>query len=251
MKKLFYLPLFICLLTFSSCINIIEELFLEKDGTGVYTLTMDMSGIMENGGIRSLMQMGGEELQSEDNPFNGEEPVEVDTVMYMKDAPDSIRIAFGNDALLDKISIHQVVSESKELMTTKFTLNFDKIAEIAQFLNNLDKLQSSDNPMSGGGGALFPSGNGKLKLFSLNKRTLTRFPSPSSAEEMSEEEMGMMKMMLADATYTTIYHLPGKVQKTTMANAVVNEKTVTLEYPAMDAIEGKINLEGLIKFKKK
>ncbi len=253
MKKLIYLPLIALFLSLTSCINVIEELFLKKDGTGTYTITMDMSSIMEGGGIRSLMQMSGEEISDTDNPFSGDEPVEMDTIMHMSDAPDSVRMAFGNDELLNKIKIHQEISEAKEIMKTTFTIDFDKLAEVEEFLNNLDKLQgASDNPMAGGGGGLLPSGNGKLKLFDLTKRTLTRLPGAKADQpELGEEELGMMKMMMADASYKTIYHLPGKVKAATMENAVVDGKTVTIEYSMMDALESKAKMEGLIKFKKR
>ena len=252
MKKIIYLPLIACLLSLTSCIDIVEELFLKKDGTGTYSITMDMSGIMADGGIRSLMQMAGEDAASEDNPFSGDDPVEMDTIMYMKDAPDSVRLAFGNDALLNKISIHQQISESKELMKTVFSIKFDKLSEVEEFLNNMDKLQGADNPMAGAGGGLLPSGNGKLKLFSLAKRSLTRFPAVQSDQSaLGEEEMGMMKMMMADASYKTIYHLPGKVKAATMKNAVVDGKTVTVEYSMTEAIENKAKMEGMIKFKKR
>lgn len=253
MKKLFYLTVTLCFFTFTSCINIIEEMFLNLDGTGTYSISIDMSGIMENGGMRSMMkQFGGEEAQSEDNPFNSEEPVEVDSIMYMKDAPDSVRLAFGNDELLNKIHMHQQISESKEIMRTDFILKFDKISEISDFLNNIDKLQSSsDNPLGGGaGGGLLPTGGGAMKIFQMAGKTLTRLPA-KQAEKIDDEELGMMKMMLADATYKTIYHLPGKVKKTTMKNAVIDGKTITIEYPAIEAMEGKAELQGLIKFKKK
>lgn len=249
MKRLIYLPLIACALSLTSCINIIEELLLKKDGTGVYTITMDMSSVMENGGIRSLMEMSGEDMSSPDNPFSSDEPVEMDTIMLMKDAPDSVRLAFNNDELLEKISIHQIISESQELMKTKFVINFDKISEIEEFLNNMDKLQGSDNPLAGAGGAggLFPGG-GKTKLFNLSKKTLTRLPTPKE-NQLQDEELGMMKMMLADATYTTIYHLPGTVKKTTIQDAVLEGKKVTVEYSMMDVLENKAELQGMIKFK--
>ena len=251
MKKFIYFSLITCLLTLTSCINIIEELFINKDGSGKYQITIDMSEVMAGGGLRDMMkQFGGEDAENPDNPFSGDGPVEVDTVMYMKDAPDSIRTAFGNDALLEKITIHQLISESKEQMKTEFLINFEQISEVQEFLNKLETLQGNDSPMPGGGG-LLPSGNGKLKLFDLAKKRLTRFPSPKPEQEMGDEEMGMMKMMLADATYKTIYYLPGKVKSTTMENAVIEGNKVTLEVPAIQAIEGKAKLEGQIKFKKK
>ncbi len=255
MKKILYLSLLACTLTLTSCINIIEELFLNKDGSGQYQITIDMSDIMADGGIRSLMQQfGGDELQdSPDNPFSGDGPIEVDTVIYMKDAPDSLRMAFDNDDLLKRIKLHQIMSESKEVMKTNFVLDFKEIAEVDEFLQKLDKLQTQDNPMAGGGGLLPTSGGGQMKLFNLVKRNLTRnnVSKEDASAAMGDEEMGMMRMMLADATYKVIYHLPGKVKKTTMEGALIDGKTVTVEFPAMEAIEGKAKLEGDIKFKRR
>ncbi|MEL6635546.1 MAG: hypothetical protein AAFW73_01160 [Bacteroidota bacterium] len=252
MKKILYLSLVAVSLSLTSCINVIEELFLNKDGSGKYHITIDMSSIMADGGMRSMMQQfGGDELNNPDNPFASEEPIEVDSVMYMKDAPDSLRQAFGNDDLLKRIKIHQIMSESKEVMTTQFILDFKEIAEVDEFLQKLDKLQTDDNPFGGGGGGLLPSSNGQNALFQLAKRSLTRnaVAGGDAMDAIGDQEKGMMRMMLADATYKVVYHLPGKVKKTTMEGALVDGKTVTLEFPAVDAMEGKAKMDGNIKFK--
>lgn len=255
MKKLSFFLLATCLLTFTSCIDIIEEMFLNKDGSGKYTLKIDMSELMaEDGGMKDMLDSFG--AQDEEGGEKVDMPSEVDSIMHLKYAPDSIKSRIDNPAFLDKVKIRTLISESKEKMLFEFILDFDDVSDIDYFLANLDKLQASNVP--GNEGPLGQAGNGFLpgskegyNLFTWTKKSLTRSPALEAQEKIPEDELGMMKMFFSGGTYKTIYHFPGKVKNTTIEGAQIDGKTVTAEFPFTDILEGKQDFRGMVKFKKK
>jgi len=257
MKKLVGGIVVIMAILCTGCFDVVEELFIDKNGKGQYMITMDASGLMENGGLRSMMQsMGGEEM-GDDNPFASDEKIEVDTLMRMSNAPDSIKQKFKHPELLSKMSIRQEISETDEKMITSFVFDFDNVAQINQFVEDMGNLSGAGGD-GGGLGALGMGPAGMISapangspLFVYGKKMLTRAKVATSEDSaIPEEEMAMVKMMLADATYTTIYNLPGRVKKTTIPNAVIDGKRLKIEYPMLDVMEGKIDQAGIIKFKK-
>lgn len=253
MKKLSYLMVMVVLFFMTSCLDIVEEMSLNKNGTGKYVLTMDMSSLMADGMKEMLQGMAQEEGGGED--AFADMPSEMDTILYFTDAPDSIKAKFQHPEILKKIAFRTQISEANELMKMTFSIDFDKIKEVDYFLADLDKMQGDGGGMpglGGGGSGLFPSGSDTQALFKLAKRKLTRFSPPKTEDmNMEEEELQMMKMFFSDASYTTIYNLPGKVKKTSMQNANVEGKKLTVVTPLMDILEGKAELGGDICYKRK
>lgn len=252
MNKLRFLVLGACLLTFSSCIDVVEELFLNKNGSGKYNITIDMSAFMADG----MMDMVKGMAQQEEGQEIPDLPSEMDTIIHMKNAPDSIKARFDDPKFLEKVKIHTVMSESQEKMFFKFMLDFEEVSDINYFLANFDKLQDSNTggqgmPLSSpGGGGLLPGAIEGFDLFDYTKKTLVRNAPPAKASDIPEDEMGMMKMFFSDATYRTIYHLPGKVKKWDITDATLDGKTLTAEYDLINIMEGKAKMEGKIQFKK-
>ncbi len=253
MKKYSFVAALLIALTFTGCINIVEEIFLNKDGSGQYTITMDASGLMEGGGLRSMMQMMGEEEGG--NPLEGlDGPLEMDSVIYMKDAPADIRKQMIHPELLDRITMRQIVSEEKEIMKTVFILDFKEVKEIDYFLSDFGNLSGQGQEMAAIGGMMNGMIGGKtingLPLYTRAKKMLTRSKTEKiSAGEEEDQNMQMMKMMLADASYKLIYHLPGKVKSTNLQNARVEGKDIIQEVSLLDYMDGKKDLSGFIKHK--
>lgn len=234
-----------------------EELFLDKDGKGQYIITMDASGIMKDGGLRTMMQsMGGEE--GKDNPFASEDPIEVDSLILMTAAPDSLKSRFKHPELMSKMSMRQQISESKEIMKTQFMFDFDEIGQIDKFLEDMGNMSTGGDALSGlglgGPSALINMPTAGQALFTAGKKMLTRNKTEKGKDEselMDEQTKAMMNMMLADATYTMIYNLPGRVKKTTFPDAVIDGKTVKVTQELLDVMNQKVEQSGTIKFKKK
>lgn len=261
MKKILFTLFLAATMTFTSCINILEEMFLNKDGSGRYAMTIDMSALMEASTremLKSFAQEEGAEMPADDAP-----PMETDTLIMLKDLPANMRGELSRPDFYDKVSMKMVASESKEIMKMTFALDFDDADDIDYFLKNLDKFFASandeDSPLgamggSSGGmlGSMLPSVGQDYRLFDIGKKILKRYKAPAPAENAEEDEnMAMMKMFMAGAEYTTVYHFPGKVKSATNANAQVDGKTVTIKGDLLEMIEGKADMSTEVKFKKK
>ena len=51
-----FIPLFVSITLFTSCIDIIENFVLNKNGSGKYELTMDKSEMISNPMMKGLME---------------------------------------------------------------------------------------------------------------------------------------------------------------------------------------------------
>ncbi len=243
-----YLLVVVLLFFSTSCLDIVEEMHLNKDGSGRYELVFDMSSIMSGGMLEMLKGMAGDSESSGENILDG--PLEMDTVIYMKDAPASVREKLDRPDFLNKVSMFIQMSEEKEVMITRMVLDFDSMDDIDYFYKNLDKLGEGNDQLGDvfGGNSFLPISD---KLFKLKGKLLERLPVKNNGQTLNEEEMDMVKMMLASAKYTTKYHFPGKVKSSTIANAKIDGKTLIKEVDLLDVMEGKANMAGKIKFKKR
>lgn len=253
MKKILVLFIVATALSLTGCINIIEEIFLNKNGSGQYSITMDASAVMEGGGLRSMLQSMGDDAEAL-SELDGQ--MEVDTVIFFKNAPDSITQNLSHPELLDKISLRQIVSEEKEIMKTIFTFDFEQVGQIDLFRKDFAKLGGNSADMGGMGGLMDGMLIGKtadnVPLFVKTKKMLTRNKTTMVGDLSGEDSnMEMMKMMLSGATYQLIYHLPGKVKKTNLQNSRVEGKDIFVEVDLLDSMEGKADLSGWIKYKGK
>ena len=173
----------------------------------------------------------------------GSGDMELDTLIAFKDSP----MANNEDVpeVLQGATMAMQVSESKNIFQTVLQFDFDNVGQIADFYDALSEV--SDEGGGPGMGGMMPS----LGMFETKKKTLIRKPIDMSslAEQLGgEESMAMMKMMMAGATYKTVYHLPKKVKRTDIKDAQVDGKTVTVTRNYLDIIEGKTNLDGMIKY---
>lgn len=259
MKKTLFILFIAASMTFTSCINILEEMFLNKDGSGKYAMTIDMSALMESSTremLKSFAQEEGAEIpEDKDTP-----PTEVDTLIMFKDMPAKMRGDLSRPDFYNKVAMKMLASESKEIMKITFLLDFDNADDIDYFLKNMDKLMASANdeesPLGGMGGkgmgSMLPSAGKDYRLFDISKKLLKRYKAPAPAENMEEDEnMAMMKMFMAGAEYTTVYHFPGKVKSATNPNAKIDGKTVTIKGDLLEMMEGKADMSTEVKFKKK
>ena len=198
--------------------------------------------------MKSMME---QMLQSEGNlPLNlGEgDALEVDTMMYFKDAPEAMGVVEDRPEFWEKVHMKMQISESKKKMMTSLNVEFEKVEDIDYFFRSMEKA-GGENSMGGGmmgAQSFLPTGRA---LFKLKKKQLTREAVEVPKEATEGDQMDMAKMFLAMATYKTVYHLPGKVKKVTIPNAEVDGKTVTINLPFLDLMDGKAKLDGTIKYK--
>lgn len=274
MKNTITVLLFLlCIISFTSCIDIIEEIYLNKDGSGKYSLRMDMSGIIE--AEVAEQNKRGENL----NLFDETEAV--DSVMYFKDFPSEIKEQFADNAeFLNKLNIHLQLNPAEGIYLLSYNLDFKNMDDIDFFYKNRDKLMTGrlshgmdEEGRIGDAGDPFGfdddrglssilefmggiSSSADVRPFDYNRKKcmLTRYAQNAytvSSEWDEDEIKQLVQMIFENATYTTIYHLPGKVKKMTNNATVLSsdKKTVTLEGNCVEVIEGKFSLDNVIKFK--
>ncbi len=244
MKKFFVLLLGASLMFLTTgCFDMVEAFFVNADGSGKYSLTMDMSRLFTDPFMKSMMEQS---LREE----GAEVDMEKDTTVYFRDMPGAEDLTAAERKLIENAVMKVTMSEQRQQMMIVMDVPFANIQDMDKVNKVMEKL-NADQQMSGGilGGGLI---SGKSALFSFKKGTLTRLPAPKSAAvDPAEEDPGMtmIKMMLGDAKYTTIYHLPGKVKKASMPGAKLDGNTVTVVHPLLDVMDEKVKTEGSIKFK--
>lgn len=269
MKTRTFAVLIIAAFIMSSCIDMTEEIFLNKKGSGKYSLAMDLSGLMDMGMLADMMkdmdlgedeegdeiiEDSREETEESTPDLFGDMEEKMDTIIRFDNLPDSIRQKVSNPAILKKGYMRMQMDKEQSLMLMSFHVDFDKFSDIGDFFAAFGEIKGDQTPASGmlgGGGEDFLKGG----MFSLSKRVLSRAPTPKKADDaeglFSGEEMEFAKMMFKGAKYKTIYHLPGRVKSTTIPNAVVNGKVVTVENDMLEVMEDKVKMDGSIKFRRR
>lgn len=244
MKKIVLGLLVSVSLLLSGCIDIVEEMTLNKNGKGLYTMTIDMSSILQLGSLKDLMNQAGAD-DGAAKLFG--DKMEKDTTIFLKDMPADLKAQTGDAAFWNKAQMNIKMSEKDKKFLMQMRLDFDKIEDIEFFYKNLSTVMKEGAGEMGGGmpmEGLTPAG----VAFKLAKKSLTRLPTPKPENQPTGEDMEMMKMFLGSAKYTTIYNLPSRVKKVKMANAKIDGNTVTIENSMLDIMEGKAKLDGQISF---
>lgn len=244
MNKLTILFLLVVSFFLTGCLDVVEEMYLNRDGSGKYTVTIDMSGLFEDEFMKSMIKSSLEQ-DSTLNLGGANGLPEMDTTIYFKDMPaDQMG---GNREFWNRVHSKIVMSETKGKFFTSINLDFASAADIAYLYENIGKIGENNSQLSGlaGEGGLLPTN----VAYAVTKNMLSR-KTPKPAEKAEEgEEMEMMKMFMGSANFRTIYHLPGNVKKVTIPNAKIEGKTVTVEASMLDIMDGKASMDGTIKFK--
>ena len=228
----------------SGCLQVFEEVKINKDGSGTYEIRYDMSELFSDPMMKGIFE---ESLKQDKNLQDaGVNDLETDTTMYFRDNPEFSHLK-SNKVLWDSGKVGMKISQKEEKVIMAISFDFNKVEDINQFYALMGEQQAgSSQDMLGGAGFL----NKGIDL-RFSKKKLTRLPMVNTSPKDVQENLEMMKMMLAMANYSTTYHLPGKVKKTDMPNAKIEVNKVTVVTPLIDILEGKAKMEGEIRFKNK
>jgi len=244
MKKLIFGLLLSSCVLLTGCIDIVEEMTLNKNGSGIYTFTIDMSSILQLGSLKDLMNQAGADAEAQKKL--GMDKMEKDTTIYFKDMPAELKAETGNPDFWKKAQMNMKMSEKDKKFLVQMKLDFDKIEDIEFFFKNMSKVMKDG---AGSMGGMPTDGLAPTSVaFKLAKKSLTRLPTVKAENAPGTEDLEMMKMFLGTAKYKTIYNLPSRVKKTKIANAKINGNTVTVENSMLEILEGKAKLDGEISF---
>jgi len=146
MKKWMFLLVCTCSLFLTGCINILEEVFLNRDGSGKYTITMDMSEMMSNPMMKGALQGAAEEAPEGTIP----EKLEKDTVMRYTDMAKPGQLTAADARLLKDVVMKMKMSESKNEMFITIDMPFKHIDELAKIGEAMQKIQPEEGDEAAG-----------------------------------------------------------------------------------------------------
>lgn len=237
MRKFLAFSMAVCALTLSSCLSIVEELFLNEDGSGTYILSYDLGEMIADPAMQEMV-LG---MLAEDSSAVGYLN-DRDTVMRLSQADLN---ATSNPDFWKNLEVHFQVNQNKGICKIDMKLAFHELKDIDYFNKNFAELSATENGDIFGMGELRPGG----ALYELRKGSLSRLPS-AYFESIKSEDMAVMELFFgSSSTYTSIYHLPGKVSKAKMEGATIEGNTVTVKYPIDQVLQGNAKLDGSISYK--
>lgn len=273
------------MLFFSSCSDIENEIWINKDGSGKYAIAYDMGPMLEMAAMFEGMSEDENstiESEQEENSFdniNGVDDIfksfadpssikDIDTTFNMYDVlPDSIRNSIDNPKSLKNIVMDLHADKVKSIANFSMTFSYGSEKEMGELIKTLASLdKDADAEKKEENIDKFKSFMAQYKV-DLKKGILTlpeqdfskQFSSDLLGEDplggkdldnLSEEEMGMMQMMFGDASIKTTIHLPGKVISCDDKSAEFTDNKILLKDSFFDLMKEKKIKARTIKFKK-
>jgi hypothetical protein len=261
--KKFTVITLLCVAVFglNGCISIIEKINFKKDGSGEYELAFDMSSMITMlQGLDLGSMMGENSEEGSGLAANGLE--KKDTVINMYDMLTASSAEIERADFWKKANMTVKIDPDASVFISKINFPFKKASDITYFYQNLSKLsENGDANLSMASGLLGGFGGkgsaSSVNEYVMNKGSFVRKAASMNISEMegidedTKNQMEMVKMFMASATYTTVYSFQKKVTKASNKASVVSDdkKTVTTEVSLVDMMEGKGDVSNEIKLK--
>jgi hypothetical protein len=216
MKKIIYTLSALFIIGLAGCFNITDELYLEEKGNGTFQTTMDMSGMKDM--INMLKTMMPDSLKNKNEGMEG------------LGALDSLETMWKELETIPGIT--EVKRVKKEEMI--FTVSF-RFANI-KALN--DAMAARNKKDSGNTAPKMDFYSFKKGQFICNDTSMAGIGDAMKGingdegkDNSSGMDLSMLKTMMGDMKFTTIYHMPGKITDYTNKNAKLSEdgKIITME----------------------
>lgn len=218
MKTTSYLLLFSCLILLQGCFEIIEQVFLKKDGSGDFQLVLNLSKSKTR--LNSIIKM---------KTINGHE------------VPEKYEIK-------NKIAeIEKTVSKTAGLSNVKTNVDFDNY--IANISFNFNKVSQVNDAVKN----VYAKENGKDKtpenIYDYNKTgseftRLNLYTFKDEYKKLSNAD----KEVFATANYTSIFKFEASVSAVSNKETKISpsKKAVMMKLNALDIITGKRSVENKI-----
>lgn len=130
MKKISWLVGVLSLFIFSGCFDIVEEITVNDNGSGIYTNTMDMGKILS---LAKTFAGDNEKMKDFDK-------MKMDTLVNLKDIKDSVaNLTEAEKKILEKGTLNIKMNPEDEVFSLKFSFPYSKPSEIAGIKQVLSK----------------------------------------------------------------------------------------------------------------
>lgn len=227
MKSWIYIILMLLGFNFFSCVQVTEDIQLSKDGSGIYKLVYDGSNAFMHPELANTIKT------SLKNRFDLQPFQAFDTVLTVH--PNKNQAA---------VTVQVAWAEADSIFSLSAEVPFNKVSEIETAYQAIQSQFWNEMPPAIAPRLTYQS------LYQWKKKRLTRLPNPEVSPQLSGEDQMLWDFFLKGATYQIQYHFPGKIRKSTIANAnIIHQRTLQCEVPLTDYLTGQANLSGEIKYR--
>ena len=235
------LTVFVMLLM-SSCFDVTEEFTINKNGSGSYSMKMDMFKMVE-----MLAGMGGKESLENDKSFKEKKDTTVyfkDNITRAEDLTKEEKDLLVNSSARMKMSLSEKEFFMKFDFPVKAIKSFDQVYKLTP--EALKYMKVDNNSESGDGMKMQTEGGDAAKtnqFFDIiagdnyfEKRVKVEELKAYSAKDSSLQQM---KAFMKDAKMISVVHAPQPIKKCGHPDALFSEdrKTVTLNFSYLDYLE--------------
>ncbi len=223
MKKITNLIIIlITTITLTSC-QFTERLDIKENGSGVYSLEMDMSAMMG-----AMKQMG-------DSIKTDEDLQVIDTIILFKDILDEKKDSISKLSkeeqaslkAIEDLKIHMMVDEKNNKMVSDFIFEFNSISELANIQERISKAQSvkdgKENDAPTTDTEVKYSYNGKKFVRKVIQKKMT-----DKEKEAYKKSMEQSASFLDGSSYKLEYHFPKAIKSTTHKGATFSDDRKTM-----------------------
>ncbi|WP_166920020.1 hypothetical protein [Flavobacterium poyangense] len=250
--KLYKLLSFSFLLaTLTSC-TFTENIYVNDNGTGKFSVDLDGSSLMAMAGDQIGSQMGAEAKKEIDSSFTFKQLFEAKKDSIAKLSPETQKEL----KKLENFVVRTKMSPEKKEFLMTFSNDFKNVSELQDILQTLGTFQKLEK----GGAAATPFGsdfgnnNSKLSYSYDGKKFIRKaiIDKQKLAAVVKDSATDMSKMIFSSSNYILKYHFPKKIKKVSNPDALFSEdrKTITIQYPFTDYMENPEKLNFEVEFEK-
>lgn len=243
-------------LLLSGCFDILEELWLNKDQSGRYELTVTMgSGPMAN------MIQAAQKKTNDSLIALGLPPRPMDTTIYLRNLPDSIQKMLPYQDVVQTMEIYLKMEKGIKFRFQYPFTHLDSLHHFWQTLTAIEEIQKDsvikkskvlDFPAIGNiqqmlGGT--PMMQWKGKTFQRTIESEENDGAELMGEMFEDSDNPMVKMMMRNRTYELKFHLPKKVKRVSTDGYLKDGNDVHAKFPLTEVMKDHSKLECTIKMK--
>ena len=258
MRKITFLFLSLFAFALTGCLDTVEEITVNADGTGMYQTTMDMGGMFD------MIEM----MAAMDTSTNGQlkklSEKDIDSVMSLRSFTDtSSTLTAEQKALFADATMHMTMKQKDKVFKIAMNHPFNNLADVQKIieLNSegkgvdllaKNKQDAQDMPATENKNS-FPSVNNYYDVTIKNGLIERKVNEEKLAALKNNEQFNEMKGagdIMSSITYNTIIHLPKAAKKAEgeKIKLSADKKTITIKSTLMDLFNDPKSLGFVIEY---